>query len=276
MAIRAVRLLSPEFKAKVEFIFVRYNRETAQLDFKAPIDELKFGEQPVLVIDSAVHSGKSMLAVIQRLQKAGAQNIISYTLVLKRAAAIIPNYFGVLIDDKDRAYFELETLPNNRLIEAIPFGVLRELKESDVLSKIGAVSAPFQNITTGDLLYDVETNHLRAYVFEYNGEIAGFVSFRNQKEDLFIDSWATADKYAARGIGNATFRWAETWARSTRCSQISLWAFERAIPIYEKYGYEFVDDKWRELGEGQRYRIMRKKILYNLYEIREYTGPYHD
>jgi len=274
MAIRLVRQLPPELAKKIQFLFVQYNRESKQLDFGTPIEEVSFGEEPLLVIDSAVHSGKSMLAVIQRLQAAKVKNIISYTLVLKRGAIMIPNYFGVIIDDKDRVYFELDEIPNNRLIENVPFGVLRELRDTDVLKKIGAVSAPFEGLTTGDLLYNVETFGLRAYVFEYDGEIAGFVSFRNQGDDLFVDSWATANKFAGRGIGNATFRWAETWARSTRCSQVSLWAYEKAIPVYENYGYEHVDGKWRDLGEDQRYKVMRKKILYNLYEIREYAGPY--
>ena len=274
MAIRVVRLLPPEFKPKVKFVSVRYNRATTLLDVAPPVAELTFTDEPILVIDSAVHSGKTMLAMVKQLQAAKVKNIITYTLVLKRGAVMIPNYFGVIIDDKDRTLFELDPLPNNRLIENVPFGVLRELKSSDAVASIGTVGAPFETLTTGDLLYDIETTFLRAYVFEYDGEIAGFVSFRNQSDGLFIDAWATADKYKRLGIGNATFRWAETWARSTKCSQVSLWAYEGAIPKYLKYGYEFVEDEWRDLGPGQRYKIMRKKILYNLYEIREYSGPY--
>jgi hypoxanthine-guanine phosphoribosyltransferase len=276
MAIRVVRALPPELKAKVKFVAVRYNRSTTHLEITPPIDQLTFSDEPVLVIDSAVHSGKTMLALVQRLQAAKVKNIITYTLVLKRGSIIVPNYFGVIIDDKDRTLFELDPLPNNRLIEQIPFGIMRELKDSDTVASIGAVSAPFENLSTGDLLYDMETTFIRAYVFEYDGEIAGFISFRNQSNGiLFIDAWATATKFMHRGIGNATFRWAETWARSTKCSEVTLWAYENAIPIYLKYGYEFVEgDKWRSLGEGQRYKIMRKKILYNLYEIREYAGPY--
>lgn len=279
MAIRIVKRLPPELGRKVRFTGVKYDRATAKLEITPPIKKISLGDEPVLVVDSAVHSGKTMLALVNELQAAKVKDIITYTLVLKRGAVMVPNFFGLIIDDKDRTIFELDPIPNNRLIESGPFGILRELKDTDSIAKIGTLSAPFEGLSTGDLLYDVEAKGTRAYIFEYENEIAGFVSFKNEPNgNLLIDSWATAEKFKGLGIGTATFRWAETWARSTRCSEVTLWAYEKAIPIYERYGYEFAElgEKWRSLGEGQRYRIMRKKILYNLYEVREFVGPYAD
>jgi hypothetical protein len=67
-------------------------------------------------------------------------------------------------------------------------------------------------------------------------------------------------------------RWTETWARTNRCDRIELWAFENAIPEYEKYNYGFVDDAWRMLNKNERYKVMQRKILYNLRPDGSETG----
>lgn len=273
-------LLPDDKAASIDLGFVHYDRKDKKILFitsadggaeadkltrSESLDDVTFGDEPVLILDSAVHTGGTMLALINTLRGAGAKHFLSYTLVLKRGSAIIPTYFGVVIDDKDRALFQLDVIPNNRLAKPAPFGVLREVTDEDMDRPVASVGAPFTDFNVGDLIYDRDTKSSKAYIFEYEGEIAGFVSFRKTgPHTMFIDGWGTGEKFTGKKIGSSTIRWAETWARSMRCDRIELWAYEGAIDQYIRYGYEYSDEKWRVLTGKQRYRIMNKKILYNI------------
>lgn len=235
---------------------------------KTPFDTVDLSGQPVLLVDAAVHSGKSMFRLAERVQQAGAQDIISYTLVLKRSSIVVPTYFGVVIDDKDRIYFDLDVLPNNRLAKPAQFGVLRAIVPADIDRPIAGVIPPFVGIKVGDLVYDQETHDAHAYVFEHAGELVGFVNFRKLGGTLFIDGWFGAKRFSPDGqkmkIGGALLRWAETWGRSAKCDRIKLWAYEGAIDVYEYLKFKPTEPEWRNLGDGQRYRVMEREILYNI------------
>jgi GNAT superfamily N-acetyltransferase len=113
-------------------------------------------------------------------------------------------------------------------------------------------------------LYGKRTQNQHPYLYEHAGKIAGFVSFAKKSNVLFIDSWGTTLEFRGKGIGGAMLRWAETWARSNRCEGIELWAFEGAIPIYKKYGYEFIRGEELNLSEAHRFKLMGKRILYHI------------
>ena len=68
-----------------------------------------------IIFDSSIHSGRSMLALVKEVQKYAPTSVASYSLVLKRNSDFIPNHFGFLIHDWDRALFLLDALPNNRM-----------------------------------------------------------------------------------------------------------------------------------------------------------------
>jgi len=259
--------LPQEFKDKVEATTAYLDRKAGEVKFDDPLTDVVFDEQPILLIDSAVHSGTTMLKISQHLSGLGAKNIISYTLMLKRTSTMIPTYFGILVGDRDRVYFQLDQMPNNRLCELPPFGVLRTVSKGDGGRKLHQLGEPFKDFSLGDLLYDQETKKYRPYVYEIGNDICGLVSFtRKKKHILFIDAWATSVDFQGRGIGGAMMRWAETWGRSNKCNLIELWAFDKAVPTYLKMGYAAVAGREMTLSPIHRYTLMTKKILHN-------TGP---
>ncbi len=243
-------------------------KDVIQFSEKTPFDDVSLEGKSVLVLDAAVHSGKSMLRLVERTGQAGAKEIMTYTLALKRGSMIVPTYFGVVIDDKDRIYFDLDELPNNRLARPAPSGVLRAIMPGDLDREIAEVAAPFKGLKVGDLVYDRETHDAHVYVFEYGAELVGFVSFRKLGSILFIDSLYGAKRSAPNGqkmkIGSALLRWAETWGRSAKCNKIKLWAYEGAIKFYAQMKFKATENDWRNLGDGQRYRVMEREILYNI------------
>jgi GNAT superfamily N-acetyltransferase len=253
----------PSGGQRVFAIGALYDRKTRQFSFTSGVSSSDFSPgETVLLIDSAIHTGSSLLAGLRALAALGVHNVLTYSLVVKRGAELVPTYFGVLIDDWDRALFQLEVIPNNRLAESAPFGTLRLLTKEHARARFGALPPPFEGLSGGDLIYNDEAYGLRTYVYELEGTVAGFVSFAKREDVAFIDAWATCTEYQGRGIGAATLRWAETWARSAQCRAVELWAAESAVPIYQKYNYRGVGDRFMDLGAAGRFQRMEKHIMH--------------
>jgi GNAT superfamily N-acetyltransferase len=216
----------------------------------------------ILAIDDSILSGAGMLALCKLLRSKGAQDIVTYALILKRDASIIPTFFGVLLNPHDRLLLSDE-LPNNELNKKPPFATMRALQFSDYNLPLSDAGAPFEGLTAGDLIYDMGARNSKTYIFEYAGEIASFISFRKIENSIFVDAWGTVQKYRGKGLGAPLLRWAETWAKSNGCSEIVLWAYREAIEGYSKAKFTFESEHEINLGAGQSFRVMKKAIFYN-------------
>ncbi len=125
----ALRLASRELVDMTQLCRVSHVRQKEEISFDDDdLDGLLRGAN-VLVIDSSVHSGWTMNAVTREIASHGPRDITSYSLVVKRGSSFIPSYFGLVIDDHDRALFLLGKYPNNRMM---PTGVVRRLDKSDI------------------------------------------------------------------------------------------------------------------------------------------------
>lgn len=248
--------------SKVRIIRAHCNRETDAVEFADDIDRVDFSI-PVLLVDSAVHSGRSMLSVSKKLTEVGARDIITYSLVTKCNSEIVPNYFGVLIGDHDRAYFQLKSIPNNRLQSKYPFGILRSITDDDKdRSFLNTGVDSMDKTTFSDLLYEVRTRKTNVFVYEHAGKICGFVSFEKKGLSVFLDGIASDVEYRGKNIGGLLIRWLETWARSHNCETIDLMAIEPRVSFYEKMGYHVYGEPLSLSGE--EYKGMRRKLLYNI------------
>lgn len=253
--------IPPSLIQKIGLVRVTSDRDSGRVTF---IDSFKKESGPVLLLDSAVHSGKSMLMAAQKIAKAGFSDIITYSLILKRNSVLVPNYFGVVIDETDRCLFQLPAIPNNRLCEHKPFGIFRALSEKDTNRKFIKTGEPSIDETTfGALLYEKEKGS-HVYVYEHKGEICGVLSFSESQRAVFVDLVANSGKkaYRGKGIGAALMRWAETWARSMKYEAIELWAIKKRISFYEDRDFHSLNREMM-LGDTQ-YCLMRRKLLYNL------------
>jgi GNAT superfamily N-acetyltransferase len=255
--------LPQELKDKIYMTTVYCERGSGEVRFEDSIADVQFGDETIFLIDSAVHSGATMKKVSDHFWSLGVKEILSYTLMLKRSSEVIPTYFSVLVAEKDRVFFQLDEMPNNRLCERAPFGTLREVTKHDVNLVIEEIGPPFEGATMGGLLYDQQTKNYHPYIYLHRNKVCGFVSFSKKRKTLFIDAWATIKEYRGKGIGGALLRWAETWGRSSKCDAVELWAFQDAIPTYLKYHYQFIGEQEMILSATQSYRLMGKKILYN-------------
>jgi len=61
----------------------------------------------VLVFDGAVHSGRLLNDCVTKVLEMGAEQVCTYSLVIKRGTKFVPTIWGITIEDMDRAFFLL-------------------------------------------------------------------------------------------------------------------------------------------------------------------------
>lgn len=266
MARALYQLLSPEEQETIDFRRLVFDRAKKSIMIREEEEFPDFSIDPkVFLIDSAIHSGASMRAVATNLNQRGAM-VMSYGLVMKKTSEFVPSFFGLVIDEHDRALFQLDELPNNRLKKARPFGHLRLIRpeDADIQVSLNTSVASIQKITFGDLYYEYRAHDSLVYLYEEGNEIRGYIQFSRHNGTLSIDTIVADEKYQKSGIGGALMRWAETYARSNRCSAINLWAIENQREFYEKYCFAVIDPEPAHFGDGEQYFHMSKRVLYNI------------
>jgi N-acetylglutamate synthase-like GNAT family acetyltransferase len=234
--------------------------------------EPRFNLDVAFVVDSAVHSGSSFTAAANFLHKNGVRSFITYSLVVKRSSSFIPTYFGLLIGEHDRAYFQLEEIPSNRLsmsrTPVQPFGHMRAICADDAKGpprSLNTGTPSIDAITFADLWYDVKAHGKNVYFFEVGGDIAGLVAFKMQSSGvMLLDTIARDKSFKGLDVGGIMWRWAETFARSSRCAAIDIWAIQNKIGWYKTLGFEEIPNETLDLGPAEKYQRMRRRILYNV------------
>jgi GNAT superfamily N-acetyltransferase len=265
----------------------------AEFDRATGIVEMEEGsasflkDKNVLVIDSSIHSGHTIRAVVDKAVSLGAAGVCSYTLVLKKGASFVPSYWAVSIGDYDRAYFLLERLPNNHFHDSMPaFGQVRErppkskhknrdpyfhlrkLSKTDIQRPAMPCGVESLDRTTwADRFYDMSNHSGRfTYLLESGQTTYGYVTFEFTGDgSLSIEAVAVRRDQRDKGYGAALIRWAETSARQADCRRITMWGITDQVEKYERLGYR--RDPNREpmrLDGGEEYSFMSKPVLYHL------------
>jgi GNAT superfamily N-acetyltransferase len=254
-----------------ELIRVSFDRASKNIIVRDGDHLPKFADKPILVIDAAIHSGSSMRHIVDSLFQNGIKDVLTYSLVVKKTSEFVPNYFGMIIEEHDRVFFQLDKYPNNRLRKALPFGSLRTLRADDISRVPNSLSVGVQSIDRmcfADLWYYVRTQNSNVYVYELAGKIVAYLHFKYQSYGkLFLDLIACDLTVQGLHIGSLLMRWAETFARSSKCLAIELWAIENRISWYADHGYEAIPGEILDLGPGEKYQKMSRRILYNIKPI---------
>ena len=256
-------LLYPKFTGEV--VTAAYERETDVVTFPHEQDVGKnFEGKRILVIDGTIHSGSTLIRVVNEIQQYNPESISCYCIAVRRGAKIIPNHFGFLIGDHDRVLFPRKTYCNSRLYA---HGIHRKLSEGDLAKPMIKSGRAFIDDNTWDYhWYEVQTGRgQHVYVYEIQNQIKGFVSFRYSAEDktFCIDDVAVDESIRSKKIGSFLLRWAEHWARHANCPHIELWAVDNLVGWYQRKGYKSENVAPLSIY-GTLFRKMTKKTLYNL------------
>lgn len=261
--------LPPGISANLNVVEVFYDKTKRIATLKNEADRaILAAAKCVLVLDSSVHSGGSMLECIRLASSCGAHHILSYSLVVKRSSKFIPHYFGVIVGDHDRVLFLLDVLPNNRLYthKYKPVGIFRRIEVQDAKRTSTALDTGVKSIdkiSWGDLLYEHRANGYDVFVVENKGQIAGFIKLKiKDGASLSIDVIANDQAYRGQGIGGALMRFAETLGRANECKHVDLWAIQSQADFYHKRDFIPCGDPV-DTGDDEVYTPMRKALLYH-------------
>jgi hypoxanthine-guanine phosphoribosyltransferase len=233
----------------------------------------------VIVLDSAIHSGSTMLAVVREAYARGATAVVSYSLVVKRNTEFVPTYWGVTIGDFDRAYFLLEKIPNNRLRSLAVGTYLRQLRKED-LATVGPVSSgvpAMDAVTWEDRWWDMQCSAREriTYLLYVGTEVGGYLTYSASSSTVTVDEVVVRDDLAKKNsgaeglkLGGLMMRWVETMARQTRATEMNLWAIEDKVAMYEYFKYTKLTTVDPLPLDGKLYYFMRKPIVYNVSPMR--------
>ncbi|HWB04285.1 MAG TPA: GNAT family N-acetyltransferase [Verrucomicrobiales bacterium] len=224
-----------------------------------------------LLLDSAIHTGGLMNRCRQKLVELKASEICSYSLVVKRGSRHIPTFWGVMIDDLDRAYFCLERIPNNRLSSGnrknqshVTISVLDKahIKYPPVSAGVNSMD----RLTWSDRLFAIEASSreraVRTYVLEKADKVIGFLSTHHDKGSFSVDEVVLDESYRGQGLGGVLIRFAVTIARHHNSRRIGLYAIAEKVELYEKLGFHLVPGAKPIQLDDETYHPMSKRLLH--------------
>lgn len=233
-------------------------------------DRAEIKGKRVILIDGAIHSGSTMELCHEHLCAAGATEVCSYSLVVKRGASFVPTFFGLIIQDADRAYFLLDEIPNNRLAAGknrtnyVHLSVLREKDIHREPVDVGVDS--MDRVTWGDRYYDSQDSKDRnTYLLKHLDNAVGYVTLQVEgNQYLAIEEVGVDRNERGKDYGAILMRFADTMARHSGCKSIRLNAKADKIPFYQKYGYNIAPKPPIKLGADEVYQPMTRPILYHV------------
>jgi GNAT superfamily N-acetyltransferase len=269
--ILAARILDkhPDLVESTSISPVDFNRTSKEVMIDADLPNDLRGRH-VLVLDSSVHSGNTMLEVVRSADGQAAASVTSYSLVLKQNSTFVPTFWGLTINDHDRAYFLLEKMPNNRLRTKVAGTYLRQLSEKDIESVplVASGLAPMDRVTWADRWFDIRSGDRdrKTYLLQKGSQVVGFVTFvvSESRHAVTVDEVAVQKGMEGQGFGGALLRFVETMARHVGASELNMWAVDKQVPKYETLGYSKDGGKSPMKLEGSDYFFMRKLIIHHV------------
>lgn len=275
----------PALAKKISVVGVGINNQKIKFETKNPARDIS--NKCVLLFDSSTHTGGTMRRSVAEAMRLGASNIATYSLVIKRGSCFIPTSWGVMIDDTDRIYFLLDSIPNGRLDygpEKDKSGKNRKIScvhitrlcEDHLLRKpinCGVIS--LDRVTWGDRHFNMQAGEHRecTYVLQNGGEIVGYLSLHiSDPTCLFVTEIAVDKKHQAKGkgvnrkkskgYGAILMRFSDTLARQSNCLWVRLNAIKEKIPFYKGFDYRLIPGRKPIDLDGEKYFPMEHKVVY--------------
>lgn len=250
----------------------------SETHFTEPDPAKVLANQSVLLLDGAIHSGKMMLACAAKVLEFGPAALSSYALVMKRGSAIIPTFWGVMVEETDRAFFLLHEIPNQRLDatgdkpdKKQPSVHLERLNKTMLdVPPIKCGVASMDKIGWSDRYFQMEATNYRTctYVLKRGGVIAGYLTLHNVDGDLVVDEVAVADDQRKIGCAGVLMRFADTLARQGDCKGVRLHAISNKVDMYQHFGFSKVVGKQPLRLDDEEYILMEKVVLYHQTPVR--------
>ncbi len=222
----------------------------------------------VLLLDGAIHSGDTMNRCTAEILRYQPKELSSYSLVMKVGASFIPTFWGVAIDETDRAFFLLDNIPNHRLdagpTRRQPPVHLERLSEKHVkLPRLECGVGSMDRMTWSDRYFQMQAAEHPpcTYLLMRSQTIVGYLTVRHGSNGVFsIDEVASTK---SSGYGGILMRFADTLARQTNCALVQLNAIENQVSFYLKFGYRKIDGRRPLTLDDEIFWPMERTVLYH-------------
>jgi Acetyltransferase (GNAT) family len=205
----------PDFLHEISTVGIGVNSdETIKFEITSTAE---ISKKPVLLFDSAIHTGGTMRKSVAKAIELGASNVITYSLVIKRGSCFIPTFWGATIDDTDRIYFLLDKIPNNRLdsgpekkdgvTRKIPPVHIERLDKEHIDAKcyIKCGVDALDRVTFGDRHFNMLAGEHQecTYVLKSRHEIVGYLSLHfSDPTCLFVSEIGVDKSCESKGYGS--------------------------------------------------------------------------
>lgn len=266
--LKAIAVACKDQLENLQAVKVIYDRNSKVINFLDEKDpQALLSGRRVIVVDSTVNSGSTLLAAVRKVEECSPATITTYAIAVQVTTNFIPNYFSILVGAHDRVLFvdsENNAMHNNRFMGN---GLFRRLQESDLDKPMLICGKDFIDRTTwADHWYELQTDPFRhCFVFEEKNKIFGFISYWGfEGKELRIDELAVDHQARGRNIGHDLMRWAENHARHMRCQEVTLWSIEDKVDFYRKQCNFAPQDKRLDLRSDGKFFFMRKPLLYSM------------
>lgn len=237
--------------------------------------------QSVLLLDGAIHSGGMMSRVAAEVLRFEPAELSSYALVIKRASRFVPTLWGLMIGETDRAFFLLDSIPNNRLDAAghnaaktkkQPHVHIERLNDTHVkLPPVASQVPSMDRITWSDRVFQMQASehHTCTYVLQHGAAIVGYLTVHGVEADfLMIDEIAVDQNQQKKGYGGVLMRFADTLARHADCRYVRLLGIDQQVDFYKGFEYRLLEARDPIILDAETYRLMERAVLYHQSPIR--------
>lgn len=228
-------------------------------------------DKSILILDGAIHSGRTMIRCADEVLKYRPKELFSYSLVMKASSCFVPTFWGAGIDETDRAFFLLDEIPNHRLDADNPEKKqqpvhIERLDERHRGVPLVTVEVDSMNRQSwGDRIYQMKVSPgLHTYILVRTGKILGYLTIRFASDYMSIDELAVDKQQRKHGYGGVMLRFADTMARQANCRTVRLNAINNKVSYYETAGYHKISntDSIR-LDDTEIYWPMERTVLYH-------------
>lgn len=231
----------------------------------------EFRGKSVLLLDGAIHSGETMRLCAAEVMRYGPKDLASYSLVMKAGASFIPTFWGLGMDETDRAFFLLDQIPNHRLDAGgkqtqAPVHLERLGRVHVGMAPVKSAVPSMDRMTWSDRLFQMEAAEEHppcTYLLFRRGVIVGYLTVHRSEDVLSIDEVAVDDNFRGQKYGGILMRFADTLARQAGCRLVRLNAIANMIGLYENFGYQKVAGRAPLILEVETYYPMERTVLYH-------------
>lgn len=271
-----VRNRHPELLARVKILPIEVSKTSKRTKVKFVGDdrpEKLIPNKAVLLLDGAIHSGRTMAECAAAVLTHRPKELSSYSLVIKASSSFIPTMWGVTIAETDRAFFLLDEIPNHRLdagagddkkrvqvnLERLD---KRHLQKPRVLCGV----ASMDRAKWSDRHYQMTANETPpcTYVLLRGKVIVGYLTIHFAASGrMVIDEVAVGKNQKGRGYGGVLMRFGDTLARHVNCSTIRLNAIHDQVGFYRRLGYRKVAGRSSIQLDQETYWPMERPVLYH-------------